>query len=92
MVSHEPLRTKAGALRFLAWIGLLLGSWAGFFLLLQSLFGRQVDRLQVLRLGRELALQVRLTELTLERYPPVLIKDLTGLHGGLFILKPKKKI
>ena len=79
MVSHEPLRTKAGALGFLAWIGLLLGSWAAFFLLLQSLFGRQVDRLQVLRLGRELALQVRLTELTLERYPPVLIKDLTGL-------------
>jgi len=72
-------RTEAGALRFLGWTAVLLGSWAVLLLLLQSLFGRQVDRLQVLRLGRELALQVRLTELTLERYPPSLIQDLTGL-------------
>jgi len=66
-------------LRPIGWIAVLFGSWALFLLLLQGLFGRQVDRLQVVRLGRELALQVRLTELTLERYPPTLIQELTGL-------------
>ena len=66
-------------LRLIGWIAFLFGSWALFLLLLQGLFGRQVDRLQVVRLGRELALQVRLTELTLERYPPTLIQELTGL-------------
>lgn len=90
MVSQEPPRTKAGALRFLGWIAVLLSSWAVFLLLLQSLFGRQVDRMQVLRLGRELALQVRLTELTLERYPPILIQDLTGLDL-LVVQRPSVK-
>ena len=33
------------------------------------LFGRQLERNQTLQLGRDLALNVRLTELTLERYP-----------------------
>ena len=90
MVSQEPPKTKAGALRFLGWIVVLLSSWAVFLLLLQSLFGRQVDRMQVLRLGRELALQVRLTELTLERYPPILIQDLTGLDL-LVVQRPSVK-
>ena len=62
------------------WSGTLLGSWLISLLLLQALFGRQMDRLQIQQLGRNLALNVRLTELTLERYPPSLISDLTGLE------------
>jgi two-component system, OmpR family, osmolarity sensor histidine kinase EnvZ len=61
------------------WSGAFLGSWLISLLLLQALFGRQMDRLQIQQLGRNLALNVRLTELTLERYPPSLISDLTGL-------------
>ena len=61
------------------WSGTLLGSWLISLLLLQALFGRQMERLQIQQLGRNLALNVRLTELTLERYPPALISDLTGL-------------
>ena len=38
-----------------------------------------MERLQIQQLGRNLALNVRLTELNLERYPPALISDLTGL-------------
>lgn len=38
-----------------------------------------MERLQIQQLGRNLALNVRLTELNLERYPPALITDLTGL-------------
>lgn len=72
-------RSRADVLRVLGWTAVLLGSWAVLLVVLQTLFGRQVDRLQVLRLGRELVLQVRLTELTLERYPPALIQELTGL-------------
>ena len=49
-------------------------------LLLQVLFGRQLERIQTLQLGRDLALNIRLTELTLERYPPSLISELTGLE------------
>ena len=53
-------------LRLSLWSGLLLGSWMLCLLLLQALFGRQLERLQTVQLGRELALSIRLTELTLE--------------------------
>ena len=47
--------------------------------MLQLLFGQRLERLQIERLGRELALNLRLSELILERYPPTLISELTGL-------------
>ena len=62
------------------WSGSLLGTWLISLLLLQALFGRQLERMQTQQLGRELALNVRLTELTLERYPPAIISELTGLE------------
>ena len=62
------------------WSGSLLGTWLLSLLLLQALFGRQLERMQTQQLGRELALNVRLTELTLERYPPAIISELTGLE------------
>ena len=61
------------------WSGWLLGTWFLALLLLQALFGRQLERMQTRQLGRDLALNVRLTELTLERYPPAIISELTGL-------------
>ena len=75
----KAIRVKRLMLQISLWGGTLLGSWLISLLLLQALFGRQIDRLQVQQLGRNLALNVRLTELTLERYPPSLISDLTGL-------------
>lgn len=63
----------------LAWSSLGLGIWAISLLGLQVLFGRQLDMLQTSQLSRELSLNIRLTELTLERYPPALIAELTGL-------------
>ena len=42
-----------------------------------------------MQLGRELALNVRLTELTLERYPPVLINELTGLQLAVMERPPR---
>ena len=62
-----------------AWIGLLSGSWLLGVLILQLLFGQRLERLQIERLGQELALNLRLSELILERYPPALISELTGL-------------
>ena len=62
-----------------AWIGLLSGSWLLGVLMLQLLFGQRLERLQIERLGQELALNLRLSELILERYPPSLISELTGL-------------
>ena len=61
------------------WSALGVGSWALCFLVLQVLFGRQVETLQTEQLGRDLALNVRLAELALERYPPHLVSELTGL-------------
>ena len=61
------------------WSGLALGSWAFCLLVLQVLFGQQLEQLQTVQLGRDLALNVRLTELALERYPPHLVTELTGL-------------
>lgn len=62
------------------WSALGCGSWALCLLALQMLFGRQVEALQTIQLGRDLALNVRLTELSLERYPPHLVSELTGLQ------------
>ena len=70
---------KRLVLKISLWSGTLLGSLLISLLLLQALFGRQMERLQIQQLGRNLALNVRLTELNLERYPPALISDLTGL-------------
>ena len=76
----KAVTVKRLMLQISLWSGTLLGSWLISLLLLQALFGRQMDRLQIQQLGRNLALNVRLTELTLERYPPSLISDLTGLE------------
>ncbi|ABB35585.1 ATP-binding protein [Synechococcus sp. CC9605] len=69
-----------GLARFGAWGTALLACWMLALLLLQALFGRQLERIQTLQLGRDLALNIRLAELTLERYPPALISELTGLE------------
>ena len=63
----------------LGWSGVAIGCWGLCLLALQALFGRQIEGLQSVQLGRELALNVRLTELALERYPPHLVSELTGL-------------
>lgn len=77
MSSHRswPLLIRA----LIGWCALGVGSWALCLLVLQVLFGRQVEALQTVQLGRDLALNVRLTELALERYPPHLVSELTGL-------------
>ena len=64
-VAWQPLMRQIAG-----WSGVMLGAWLLSLLLMQALFGRAINRLQILQLGRELALIVRLTELTLERYPP----------------------
>jgi len=72
----------------LGWSGLALGSWTFCLLVLQVLFGQQLEQLQTAQLGRDLALNVRLTELALERYPPHLVTELTGLDLAVAI-RPK---
>ena len=67
---------------------LLLGSWLLCLMLMQLLFGQEPTRLQTLQLGRDLALNIRLTELTLEHYPPALIKEFTGLDLVIAVQPP----
>ena len=43
-------------MRVSCWSGLLVGGWVLALLLLQVLFGRQLERVQTVQLGRELAL------------------------------------
>ncbi|GIR25148.1 MAG: hypothetical protein CM15mP39_09590 [Synechococcus sp.] len=79
--SHgEQTGVTRGLTRLAVWGTTLLSSWMLALLVLQVLFGRQLEQSQTLQLGRDLALNVRLTELTLERYPPALISELTGLE------------
>ena len=77
---RAPRRWSPLLAALLRWSALGLGSWALCLLALQLLFGRQVEALQTVQLGRNLALNVRLTELSLERYPPHLVSELTGLQ------------
>ena len=53
MVNPELAKIDRIHLRLIGWIAVLFGSWALFLLLLQGLFGRQVDQLQVVRRWRE---------------------------------------
>lgn len=76
-------------IRISLWTSVLASTWVLCLLLLQALFGRQLERLQTVQLGRELALNVRLTELTLERYPPILINELTGLKLAV-MMRPER--
>lgn len=73
LVFWQPLM-----LQISAWSSLLLGSWLLCLMLMQLLFGRELNRLQTLQLGRDLALNIRLTELILEHCPPALIKASEG--------------
>ena len=59
----RPWQKRLRAL--IVWGGLAAGSSAFCLLMLQALFGRQLEQLQTIQLGRELALNVRLTELAL---------------------------
>ena len=65
-----PLQKRLRAL--VVWGGLAV-KFSVLSVMLQALFGRQLEQLQTIQLGRELALNVRLTELALERYPPHLV-------------------
>ena len=76
-ISSSPWQKRLIAL--LGWGGLALGSSAFCLVVFQALFGRQLEQLQTIQLGRDLALNVRLTELALERYPPHLVAELSGL-------------
>ena len=76
-ISSRPWQKRLIAL--LGWGGLALGSSAFCLVVFQALFGRQLEQLQTIQLGRDLALNVRLTELALERYPPHLVAELSGL-------------
>lgn len=85
--------TRALVLRSLmlqisGWSFLLLGTWLLCLMWMQLLFGRELNRLQTMQLGRDLALNIRLAELTLERYPPALIKELTGLDLVVAVQPP----
>ncbi|QEY31858.1 two-component sensor histidine kinase [Synechococcus sp. RSCCF101] len=65
-------------------LGRLIGAFAGSslasLLVFQQVFAQQIERLQTAQLGRGLALTVRLSELALERFPPPLVSELTGLR------------
>lgn len=71
-----------------SWGGLLSGSWVISVLVLQLLFGQRLEQLQIERLGKELALNLRLSELILERYPPSLVSELTGLNLQIALVPP----
>ena len=75
-------------LQISAWSSLLLGSWLLCLMLMQLLFGRALNRLQTLQLGRDQALNIRLIELTLEHYPRALIKEFTGLDLLITVQPP----
>jgi len=61
-------------------IAAVAGSSLTSLLVFQQVFAQQIERLQTAQLGRGLALTVRLSELALERFPPPLVLELTGLR------------
>ncbi|MCX5928261.1 MAG: ATP-binding protein, partial [Synechococcus sp. LacPavin_0920_WC12_MAG_50_7] len=63
-------------LRFILF--LMLG-WALSLGLLQQLLGQRLERAQMQQLGRNLAEVIKLSQMVLERFPPALVAELSGL-------------
>lgn len=64
-------------LRFILFLTL---GWALSLGLLQQLLGQRLERAQMQQLGRNLAEVIKLSEMALERFPPALVAELSGLR------------
>ncbi len=60
-----------------------LGGWGVSLVLLQALLGTRLGQAQVAQMGPQVALNVRLSELALERFPPATVSQLSGLQLGV---------
>ncbi|WP_432785012.1 hypothetical protein AAJV73_15330 [Cyanobium sp. BSA11S] len=60
-----------------------LGGWALSLVLLQALLGTRIGQLQIAQMGPQVALNLRLSELALERFPPATVSQLSGLQLGV---------
>ena len=56
----------------------LLLSWGGSLVVLQLLLGQRLDRARMVQMGRDLASNVRLSEVALEQFPPSVVSELSG--------------
>lgn len=63
--------------------GFFLGGWGLSLLLLQMLLGSTLGRSQIDQMGPQVALNLRLSELALERFPPSTVSQLSGLQLGV---------
>jgi len=63
-------------LRFILFLTL---GWALSLGLLQQLLGQRLERAQMQQLGRNLAEVIKLSQMVLERFPPALVAELSGL-------------
>jgi two-component system osmolarity sensor histidine kinase EnvZ len=61
----------------------VLGAWSISIVLLQALLGERIGQAQVAQMGPQVALNLRLTELALERFPPAAVSQLSGLQLGV---------
>ena len=75
----NPLGLPSGALLLRLGLFLLL-SWGVSLGVLQLLLGQRLDRARMVQLGRDLASNVRLSEVALEQFPPSVVAQLSGLR------------
>jgi two-component system osmolarity sensor histidine kinase EnvZ len=73
------MKPPSGALLLRFGLFLIL-SWAASFGILQVLLGQRLERVQMQQIGRNLAGIIRLSEITLERFPPAMVAQLSGLR------------
>ncbi|MCP9914888.1 ATP-binding protein [Cyanobium sp. ATX 6F1] len=57
-----------------------VGGWGATLMVLQGLLGSQLERAQIVEMGPDVAQNIRLSELALERFPPVVVAQLSGLE------------
>ncbi|MGB5239770.1 MAG: ATP-binding protein [Prochlorococcaceae cyanobacterium] len=60
-----------------------LGGWALSLVLLQVLLGTRIGQAQIAQMAPQVALNLRLSELALERFPPATVSQLSGLQLGV---------
>jgi len=60
-----------------------LAGWAFSLVVLQALLGARIGQAQVAQMGPQVALNLRLSELALERFPPAAVSQLSGLQLGV---------
>ncbi|MFO7628829.1 MAG: ATP-binding protein [Prochlorococcaceae cyanobacterium] len=76
----SPAAARRSLTTLLRYLLLAVGGWGLSLLVLQALLAQRLERAQISQMGPEVAFNLRLGELALERLPPAAVAKISGLR------------